>query len=210
MAASFFLAQSNMATEAPPPYDAVIKSLMDKAKDGTNVAAGVLNLSPEDLATINKADPPPAYTDEDKKKIHEEVAKILAKDETLIAVLKDNAKKAVQACKANDDIFNTLLDLLLKVDQENNIGGDDQFAPQLKTLREKYRTIIDDSRKLAAAIAVYGTNFDEVVVVMCADKTLTTDQRKSAIKDAISVRLLTHCQSSAVLTFPIRTGCRKI
>ncbi|OHF02098.1 hypothetical protein CORC01_02677 [Colletotrichum orchidophilum] len=174
-----------MATTAPPTYESVIKSLLEKATDGTNVAAAVPNLSSEEKAALNSGDIPPPYTDDEKKKIYDEVAKILAKEETTIAMLKESAKKAVEACKKNDDIFGSLLTLLLRVDNDNKIVGD-PFATQLKALREKYRGIIDDSRRLAARIAVYGTNFDEVVVVLCADKTLSIDQRKKAIADAIN------------------------
>ncbi|SPO02391.1 uncharacterized protein DNG_05064 [Cephalotrichum gorgonifer] len=174
-----------MAAEAPPRYDCVTRSLLEKAKDGINVAAGVHELSAEDRAIINAAELPPAYSLEDKQKIHDVVAKTLAGNESLVAVLQESAAKAVEACKNNEDMFNNIMALLLKVDQENIENEEDAFVPRLTDLRGKYRTIIENSRKLAARIAVYGTNFDEVVVAMCADETLSTDERKNAIAEAI-------------------------
>ncbi|KAK8018931.1 hypothetical protein PG991_008121 [Apiospora marii] len=173
-----------MAAEAPPSYDSVTMAVLEKGKGGASVVEGVRNLSAEDRAIINAADLPPAYSDEEKQKIYDQMAKILSDDETLITVLKKSATKAVEACKKNEDMFNKLMIMLLKVDQENNIQGD-AFVPKLKNLQSKYRGIIEESRKLAMKIAVYGTNFDEVVIVMCADQTLSTDERKEAIKDAI-------------------------
>ncbi|KAH7025119.1 uncharacterized protein B0I36DRAFT_367011 [Microdochium trichocladiopsis] len=173
-----------MAAVAPPSYESVISGVIDSAKNGTAVPAAMAKLSAEEIAAINSAPIPAPLDDDIKKKLYDDVAKYIAKDEEALKRLEAAAVAAVASCKRNDDIFAELLTMLYRIDKDNNIQ-DDKFAPQLEALREQYRSVIKESRTLAADIAVYSENFDEEVVNICADKTLSTDRRLEAINRAI-------------------------
>ncbi|KAH8112497.1 hypothetical protein DFH11DRAFT_1785988 [Phellopilus nigrolimitatus] len=123
-------------------------------------------------------------TPEQKADLHTGMVKTMSTPETETS-LRTAATDAAAACNAIETMFSNLLRSLASIDAKNIPPKEGAFVPRFETLNQAFRRVVYDSKDLAINISVYSGRFDTVVIPICKDKELTTDQRKTKIAQFI-------------------------
>ncbi|OGM42558.1 hypothetical protein ABOM_007947 [Aspergillus bombycis] len=175
------------AGDSPPSYDEVA-SKVDQLVGSSptpqkylDVAASLSEAERQVLKDGAEAHNP-IQTEEDKKKLSLGAAKTMSTDET-VAKLREDASAASAAVVAIDGSFTALQVQIASIDQLEETD----FLTQLNEHKTKYRNVLQQSRLLAADISQYGSSFDELIIPLCADESLTVAQRVEQIDRFITV-----------------------
>ncbi|KAE8405619.1 hypothetical protein BDV37DRAFT_281753 [Aspergillus pseudonomiae] len=175
-----------VAGDSPPSYDEVASKVNQLVGSSPtpqkylDVAASLSDAERKVLKDGAEAHNP-IQTDEDKEKLSLGAAKTMSTDET-VAKLKEDAAAAGAAVVAIDGSFTALQVQIASIDQLEKTN----FLTQLNEQKKKYRDVLQKSRLLAADISQYGSSFDELIVPLCADQSLTVDQRLGQIDKFIA------------------------
>ncbi|GAB1197560.1 hypothetical protein APSETT444_006857 [Aspergillus pseudonomiae] len=197
-----------VAGDSPPSYDEVASKVNQLVGSSPtpqkylDVAASLSDAERKVLKDGAEAHNP-IQTDEDKEKLSLGAAKTMSMDET-VAKLKEDAAAAGAAVVAIDGSFTALQVQIASIDQLEKTN----FLTQLNEQKKKYRDVLQKSRLLAADISQYGSSkstdvlgqlslgfpkltpaplgFDELIVPLCADQSLTVDQRLGQIDKFIA------------------------
>ncbi|KNG87642.1 hypothetical protein ANOM_003629 [Aspergillus nomiae NRRL 13137] len=175
-----------VAGDSPPSYDEVASKVNQLVGSSPtpqkylDVAASLSDAERKVLKDGAEAHNP-IQTEEDKEKLSLGAAKTMSTDET-VAKLKEDAAAAGAAVVAIDGSFTALQVQIASIDQLEKTN----FLTQLNEQKKKYRDVLQKSRLLAADISQYGSSFDELIVPLCADQSLTVDQRLEQIDKFIA------------------------
>ncbi|PLB44183.1 hypothetical protein P170DRAFT_450366 [Aspergillus steynii IBT 23096] len=167
--------------DAPPSYDEVAGKV-DKLVGGSTSPQKYLDvaasLTDEERKVLQDGaeEHNPIKTDEDKKKLSLGAAVTMSTDE-VVGKLKEDASKASAAVVAIDGSFTALQVQIASIDQLEQTN----FLTQLNNHKTSYQDVLQQSRNLAADISQYGSSFDQLIVPLCADESLTVEQRTEQI-----------------------------
>ncbi|KAH8103639.1 hypothetical protein DFH11DRAFT_1749982 [Phellopilus nigrolimitatus] len=178
-----------MSFDGPPSYESVVARFEQSL--GTNPKPqDVLNAIDQlpqyeiDVLASNALEMP-ALTDEQKAAFTLSVAKTMSSPEA-VEELKIDAGNASAACKAVEDMFTNLTVELAKIDAKNIPPKEGPFVSRFEPLYQTFLLIVNTSTDLAVKIAVYGEQFESVIIPFCNDESQSTEERLEIIRQFIN------------------------
>ncbi|KAH8106619.1 hypothetical protein DFH11DRAFT_1732700 [Phellopilus nigrolimitatus] len=178
-----------MSFDGPPSYESVVARFEQSL--GTNPKPqDVLNAIDQlpqyevDVLASNALEMP-ALTDEQKAAFTLGVAKTMSSPEA-VEKLKIDAGNASAACKAIEIMFTNLTVELAKIDAKNIPPKEGPFVSRFEPLYQKFLLIVNTSTDLAVKIAIYGEQFESVIIPFCDDESQSTEERLEIITQFIN------------------------
>ncbi|PYH92382.1 hypothetical protein BO71DRAFT_442457 [Aspergillus ellipticus CBS 707.79] len=168
---------SYSADVAPPSYDEVAQKLddmvgSDPTPDKVFEAAGQLSEEEINVLVDGVDSHWPLETEAQKEEFTIGAGQTLSSDEGKVR-LQSTAMTVTQATKEIDDVFFNLETKLAQIDAIHKSN----FQPEISNLKETYQKILADSRDLAARMSVQVETFDDMIVPLCAESSISVDVR---------------------------------
>jgi hypothetical protein len=179
-----------MPSDNPPSYESVIadfqarvdaygpdlkpQQFLDAYNQLSPAQIDVLAANPQPVPTI-PVEKHAAFT--------VSVAEAITSDEALVH-LKATANEAALACTAVEAMFVGLTAKLASLDAQFEITND-PFQPRLTEIHDKVRGTIHESRSSAVKIALYISEFAELIVPRCNNETISIEKRREIIAEFI-------------------------
>ncbi|KZT66202.1 hypothetical protein DAEQUDRAFT_730547 [Daedalea quercina L-15889] len=129
---------------------------------------------------------------------HSKAAPTILRSNAQASLTVDLAVRAASAAKQVDVVFDVAVTAALFV--VDIISGHEPFAPQLLRIQATYHIYVWATYALSLAIADYGEKFDNVIIKLCADKSLSVEQRREAISGFIRDADTIHTTAIGIMT----------
>ncbi|KAH8112493.1 hypothetical protein DFH11DRAFT_1785972 [Phellopilus nigrolimitatus] len=178
-----------MSSDAPPSYESVVARLeqrlgsnpkpqevLDVAKQLPQYEIDILVANAGKMADLTPAEQA-AFT--------VGVAKTLSSQDAALE-LKTVSADAAASSSGIETMFISLTSTLASIDAKNIPPKEGAFVPRFKIINQEFLQVMRDSKDLAVKISVYGLRFDSVIIPICKDQSLTTEQRKAKLDEFIN------------------------
>ncbi|KAH8112478.1 hypothetical protein DFH11DRAFT_1879238 [Phellopilus nigrolimitatus] len=178
-----------MSSDAPPSYESIVARFEQclgsnpKPQEVLNVAKQVSQYEIDIL--VANAGKTADLTQAEEAAFTVGVAKTLSSQDAALK-LKTVAADAAAACSEIETMFTNLTSTLASIDAKNIPPKEGAFVPRFRILNQEFRQIVHLSKDLAIKISVYGLRFDSVIIPICKDKSLSTEQRKEKLVEFIN------------------------
>ncbi|KZT66203.1 hypothetical protein DAEQUDRAFT_730550 [Daedalea quercina L-15889] len=126
------------------------------------------------------------------------VSQTILRSEAQTVLTVDLAVRTASAAKQFDVAFDLAVTGALQI--VDKIEGHEPFGPELLRIQVTYRTYVWASDTLSLAIADYGESFDNKIIKLCANKSLTVKQRRDAINEFIKEADAIHTTAKGIMT----------
>ncbi|KAH8106621.1 hypothetical protein DFH11DRAFT_1232127 [Phellopilus nigrolimitatus] len=174
-----------MSSDAPPSYESVVARFEQRL--GSNPSPQhVLNAAKElpqyeiDILVAN-ASKMADLTPDEEAALHAGMVKTMSSPEAA-SHLTNTAAHAASACNAIETMFTNLLITLTTIDGDHTPPTEGAFVPRFQILHQAFRRVVHKSKDLSNEISVYSSRFDMVIIPLCNDKDLTTEERKAKVE----------------------------
>ncbi|OAA39757.1 hypothetical protein NOR_06177 [Metarhizium rileyi] len=180
------------AGTAPPSYEALMKRFNDSVGPNPTpekyleVGDAFTLDEIEILASNSPTESPPVTCPEDAKRFKTSAGKGLSSS-TAQEAFQMGAAQATEAAQGLRRMFGEIHRKILEIDQIEISG----FEPNMRQFKNKYETILSESRAVANDISTYGAQFDKLIVPFCIDKKIDVQDKMEMVRGFISVRLST-------------------